>query len=65
MKNSYWYTDHSIEEKNRVIKVMCVECYNLNKSNTLETWFWPGEEKGYGDYDLNCSICNQEIYKKV
>ncbi len=56
-EDCYWYLDESSEPR---IVAKCVEC---NKKDNLG-WFWNGKKIGYGDYDLNCSICNKVIYKK-
>ena len=50
----YWFIDKNI------INAMCVECHKAGKDG----WYWPGEEKGYGDYDLDCSICGRQIFRR-
>ena len=50
----YWY----IKEEKMV--AACVECNNQE----LKSWFWAGSEQGYGDYDLECSICQKIIHKR-
>jgi hypothetical protein len=52
---SYWY------ESQQKMKAACVEC---KKKHSLKGFFWPGHLYGYGDYDLNCSICNKELHKR-
>lgn len=60
-EDCYWYVDCSIEnEDERIMKAMCVEC----KESHDFGWFWPGREKGYGDYDLNCSICGKTLHRR-
>jgi hypothetical protein len=44
------------------VKAMCVPCHRERKENF---WFYPGKEKGYGDYDLQCAVCGRDIYKRA
>jgi len=39
---------------------MCLNCHKTHEFG----WFWPGKIKGYGNYDLKCSICGEWINKK-
>ena len=57
-EDSYWWRDTSLPEDEQYMRGVCVEC-------AIERgigWFWPGKERGYGDYDLNCFFCNKQIY---
>jgi len=55
-ENCYWYEEEAPNGK--VIRAMCVACHEKEQQG----WFWNGEKVGYGDYDLNCSKCNKQIY---
>ncbi len=48
-EDSYWYVEDGI------VRAMCLEC--ASKSSRSGLWFWEGNVRGYGDYDLNCSVC--------
>jgi len=54
-KNCYWYS--KVINGEEVMKACCVECNNPDTTS----FFWYGEELGYGDYDLFCSKCNEPI----
>jgi hypothetical protein len=51
----FWYVN---EEK---VTAICVTCQQEHK---IEGWYWPGDEKGYGDYDLDCFLCKTTIHKR-
>ena len=51
-KNCYWLIK---EERMSAICVNCAKKLNVG-------WFWEGEQKGYGDYDLKCEECEDLIY---
>ena len=53
VEDSYWYVEDD------VVKAMCVECGSKRPKPGL--WYWEGTVRGYGDYDLNCSICKDHI----
>ena len=56
-EDSYWFVE------NDVVKAMCIEC--ASKSPKSNLWFWEGSIRGYGDYDLNCSVCKDyTIYSR-
>jgi len=61
--DSYWYTEKDSNDE-EIVKAMCVECHKLKlkelKTNTFG-WYW-SKSKGYGDYDLKCSVCESDIY---
>lgn len=61
----YWYIDGRVPENERKMLACCTECYKNNKlideKGNKAGWFWQGSIRGYGDYDLNCSICNKII----
>jgi len=65
-EDCYWYVDRTVPEDKQTIQVMCTDCYK--KENFEEyalherPWFWNGSKLGYGDYDLNCSLCGHVIY---
>lgn len=46
------------EERMAAICVACKEQHNI------DGWYWPGHEKGYGDYDLECYICSKVIHTR-
>ena len=48
-EDSYWFVEDD------VVKAMCAEC--ASKISKQNLWFWEGSVRGYGDYDLNCSVC--------
>lgn len=56
-KNCYWIVDDAEDPK---MKAICTKCHKIKKIG----WFWDGEKKGYGDYDLNCDVCNEIINKR-
>lgn len=53
-EDSFWYLDESGS-----IKAMCIPCHENNNYG----WYWNGSETGYGNYDLNCSICGKVIHQ--
>ncbi|RDJ35541.1 MAG: hypothetical protein DWQ19_12045 [Crenarchaeota archaeon] len=50
-----WYV------KEETIVAACLTC---GKEHDLKGWYWAGDVRGYGDYDLECSICQEIIHKK-
>lgn len=57
-KDSWWII---IEKDNiEIIVGICEACHNEKKSG----WYWPGIEKGYGDYDCKCHFCNNVIHQR-
>lgn len=59
--DSYWYVEKVEPYEDSKIRAMCTSCAQRVKSK--ESMCWPGE-KGYGDYDLNCSLCGKIIYQR-
>ncbi len=57
----FWYVDITLPEEDQIISACCIEC---QKISNLKAWYWPGDEVGYGDYDLNCSFCNKILHKR-
>ena len=52
----YWY----LEESTNRVRGACVECGGKHGMKS----YWNGSEVGYGDYDLDCSICGKPIYRR-
>ena len=48
-----------IADENSPIVTVCTDCLK----NTENAYFWHGSVKGYGNYDLNCSLCQNQINK--
>ncbi len=59
-EDCYFFVDETMTEETRCMAAMCVECQKEKKSG----WFWPGELKGYGPYDILCKFCQKVIHKK-
>ena len=61
-EDSYWYVETAMPEEERRVRAMCVACakQRTDKSGLMH---WHGK-KGYGNYDLNCSVCGDVIYKR-
>lgn len=56
-KDCYWLFDND----KSTIKAICVDCYHLRKEKNGS--FWKGSVKGYGEYQLDCSICAKNLNK--
>jgi hypothetical protein len=54
VKDCYYYLNKN------TIKPLCVKCHAKIKRG----WYWPGSQEGYGDIDIKCSICGEDIYRK-
>lgn len=52
-RDCYYYLDSG------VIKPICVRCYTKLKRG----WFWPGASAGYGESEIKCTKCDEQIYK--
>ena len=64
-KDAFYYIEESLHtsyEDSR-IRVMCTECAEKYK-NTMKLMYWKGSVHGYGDYDLECSICKSLIHQR-
>ena len=59
--DSFWYIEKTEPYEDSRIRAMCIECGRrlLEK----EVMYWSGE-RGYGDYDLNCSMCGKIIHQR-
>jgi len=60
-EDSYWYIEKVEPYEDGRIRAMCVECAKTSTQEQL--MHWPGH-KGYGHYDLDCSICKKAIYRR-
>jgi len=49
-----------IADENLPIVTVCTDCLKTNDENA---YFWQGSVKGYGNYDLECSLCQKSINK--
>jgi len=65
-EDSYWYVDRTQPEAEQKIRAMCVQCFQSGGFGEHEAherpWHWNGSKMGYGDYDLECSLCGHAIY---
>lgn len=59
-EDCYWFIDPLLPSDKQVMSAMCVECHETHDLG----WFWPGKNKGYGDYDLTCCLCNKVIRQR-
>jgi hypothetical protein len=60
MRNDcYFYIDTSLPENEQKVAGVCTDCQRIKKFEPV--WYWSGK-RGYGDYDLCCSICKKPIY---
>lgn len=58
IEDCYWYVEGEGEDAH--MAALCTFCAaKFNKG-----WYWPGKQKGYGEYDLFCRNCNNLIYLK-
>lgn len=59
---SVWYVhgDDDIPYHKRVVTAACIDCA---KEQNIEGMYWEAE-KGYGDYDLDCKICNKPLHRQ-
>lgn len=57
-KDSWWMV---VNKNNQDIVVcICEKCHKEKESG----WYWPGIEKGYGNYDCKCHFCNEIINQR-
>lgn len=65
-EDCFFYCDGNkdIPFEERRICAMCVECWQ--RIGQPKLWYWDGKEKGYGDYDLKCSMegCDNIIHQR-
>ena len=59
-EDCYWYVNKNASGE-EFMKAMCLRCHEKNND---AGWFWQGSNLGYGDYDLQCNICNHIIYQR-
>lgn len=61
-EDAWYYIEPDVEpfEKSR-IRAACEECAKKKKSE-LKFMYWPGKTKGYGEWDIYCTICNKALY---
>ena len=57
-KSCYFITDEK-----QIIRAICEKCTSKSPENQ-RGWFWNGQKSGYGDYDLNCFLCDDVIHKR-
>ena len=57
-EDSFWWHDTSLPEEEQCMRGLCVKCATERGIGM----FWPGKRMGYGNYDLNCFLCNTPIY---
>ena len=60
-EDCYYYLETGVPFEEARIRAACMKCKNENKIPG-KPMYWAGREKGYGDYDLYCSICKHPIY---
>ena len=62
-EDCYFYIDGDEDDPDtHMVRGMCIECHdNLDKPFG---WFYPGRQKGYGDYDSKCSVCERVICQR-
>lgn len=56
----FFYVEPNVQFEEARILPACTECKLQNKVPN-DPMYWPGRDKGYGDYDLYCHICNKPI----
>ena len=57
-KPCFFWIDSSLKEEDQMIVAICKECQEKEKKENQ--WFW---KEGYGNFDINCHICNAYINK--
>ena len=57
-KDSWWMLAEKDDEE--IVVGMCNKCHQEKNIG----WYWPGAEKGYGDYDFKCTFCNDIIHQR-
>lgn len=56
LEDCHWFVKGKGDEAR--MAALCMFCASKLKKG----WYWPGKEKGYGDYDLICDNCQNAIY---
>jgi len=51
--------DPNIKEKDRTMKLLCLECHDKDMPDT--GWFYQGSKEGYGPYEYICCKCNKQV----
>jgi len=59
-ESCYFWMDSSVPEEDRTMSVMCVPCHDTKYPDL--GWFWDGENKGYGPFNIICDICGKLIH---
>jgi hypothetical protein len=54
----FFWIDNSLNEEDQIVVAICEECQKTQKKENA--WFW---KDGYGNFDVNCHICNCFIKK--
>lgn len=63
-EDCYWFMIKE-NDGNKYVKPICVECVEKDKElKEKKGWFWEGSKLGYGNYNLNCFVCNKIINEK-
>lgn len=57
-EDSYWWRDESLPLNEQRMRAICVQCHNERGIGN----YWPGKQAGYGNYDLKCFLCGEQIY---
>ena len=57
MQNDCFYY---LEESTDRIRAACLKC----GQRFGYEWYWNGSKIGYGNNDVNCSICGEAIYRQ-
>ena len=58
-EDCYFYIDENTVKENKAMSVLCVNCHEKNPLG----WYWPGKLKGYGHFNVNCTVCNAFVNK--
>lgn len=58
-EDCYFYIDENTIKEKKTMSVLCINCYEKNPAG----WHWPGKVRGYGPFDVNCTICNAFVNK--
>ena len=56
-EDCYFYIDPTKPEEERRIEAKCVSCQKEEDAG----WFWNGKIKGYGKFEIKCSVCGKII----